>query len=122
MSYQSVNPYDGKVLKAFGELSNQQLERSIETAATCFASWRRTTFAERALVTLKVAADMRAHIDELASLVRKLSPGFTTQAVTSIVWQLLVIPKSNPEPIVKVLERHTDCVKVMGTEGRNSQG
>lgn len=69
MSYQSVNPYDGKVLKAFEELSDQQLERSIETAATCFASWRRTTFAERALVAVKVAADMRVHIDELASLV-----------------------------------------------------
>jgi succinate-semialdehyde dehydrogenase / glutarate-semialdehyde dehydrogenase len=69
MSYQSVNPYDGKVLKAFDELSDQQLETAIETAATCFASWRRTTFAERAVVAVKVAADMRAHIDELASLV-----------------------------------------------------
>jgi succinate-semialdehyde dehydrogenase/glutarate-semialdehyde dehydrogenase len=69
MSYQSVNPYDGRVLKAFEELSDQQLERSIETAATCFANWRRTTFAERALVAVKVAADMRGHIDELASLV-----------------------------------------------------
>jgi hypothetical protein len=30
----------------------------------------------------------------------------------SLGWQLLVIPKSNPESSVKVLERHTDRVKV----------
>jgi succinate-semialdehyde dehydrogenase / glutarate-semialdehyde dehydrogenase len=40
MSYQSVNRYDGKVLQAFEELSEQQLETSIETAAACFASSR----------------------------------------------------------------------------------
>jgi hypothetical protein len=37
------------------------------------------------------------------------NPGFPLQPIG---WQLLVIPKSNLEPIVKVLERHTDRVKV----------
>jgi succinate-semialdehyde dehydrogenase/glutarate-semialdehyde dehydrogenase len=69
MSYQSVNPYNGKVLRAFEELSNKQLETSIETAATCFENWRRTTFAERALVAGKAASIMRARIDQFASLV-----------------------------------------------------
>jgi len=69
MSYQSVNPYNGKVLRAFEELSNNQLETSIETAATCFDSWRRTTFAERALIAGKAATIMRARIDQFASLV-----------------------------------------------------
>jgi succinate-semialdehyde dehydrogenase/glutarate-semialdehyde dehydrogenase len=69
MSYQSVNPYTGKVLRAFEELSDNQLETSIETAATCFESWRRTTFAERALVAGKAATIMRARIGQFASLV-----------------------------------------------------
>jgi succinate-semialdehyde dehydrogenase / glutarate-semialdehyde dehydrogenase len=69
MSYQSVNPYNGKVLRAFEELSDNQLETSIETAATCFESWRRTTFAERALVAGKAATIMRARIGQFASLV-----------------------------------------------------
>jgi succinate-semialdehyde dehydrogenase/glutarate-semialdehyde dehydrogenase len=66
MSYQSVNPYDGKVLKTFKELTNQQLEKALETAATCFETWRRTTFAKRAAVTAKAAAIMRARVDEFA--------------------------------------------------------
>ena len=36
MSYQSVNPSNGKVLKKFKELSDAQLEIAIKTAATCF--------------------------------------------------------------------------------------
>jgi succinate-semialdehyde dehydrogenase/glutarate-semialdehyde dehydrogenase len=66
MSYQSVNPYDGKVLKTFKELTNQQLEKALETAATCFETWRRTTFAKRAAMAAKAAAIMRARVDEFA--------------------------------------------------------
>jgi succinate-semialdehyde dehydrogenase/glutarate-semialdehyde dehydrogenase len=66
MAYQSVNPYDGKILKTFEELTDKQLERAIETAATCFESWRHTTFAERAAVVAKASAIMRARIDEFA--------------------------------------------------------
>jgi succinate-semialdehyde dehydrogenase/glutarate-semialdehyde dehydrogenase len=66
MAYQSVNPYDGKILKTFEELTDKQLERAIETAATCFESWRHTTFAERAALVAKASAIMRARIDEFA--------------------------------------------------------
>lgn len=66
MSYQSINPYDGKILKTFKELTDQQLEKALKTAATCFESWRRTTFAKRAVVAAKAAAIMRASVDEFA--------------------------------------------------------
>ena len=66
MSYQSVNPSDGKTLKTFAEHTDDQLETALQTAATCFESWRRTTFAERAVVAAKAAAIMRARIDEFA--------------------------------------------------------
>jgi succinate-semialdehyde dehydrogenase/glutarate-semialdehyde dehydrogenase len=66
MSYQSVNPYDGKVLKTFKELSDRQLEQALKTASTCFESWRTTTFGERAAVALKAAAIMRARMDDFA--------------------------------------------------------
>jgi succinate-semialdehyde dehydrogenase/glutarate-semialdehyde dehydrogenase len=66
MAYQSVNPYDGKILKTFEELTDKQLERAIETAATCFESWRHTTFAERAALVAKASAIMRARVDEFA--------------------------------------------------------
>jgi succinate-semialdehyde dehydrogenase/glutarate-semialdehyde dehydrogenase len=66
MTYQSVNPFNGKILKTFDGLTDNQLESALETAATCFESWRHTTFAERAVVVAKAAAIMRAHIDEFA--------------------------------------------------------
>ncbi len=66
MTYQSVNPFDGKTLKTFDELNDAQLETAIETAEKCFETWRHTTFAHRAKVVAKAAAFMHAHVDELA--------------------------------------------------------
>ena len=65
-AYQSVNPFNGKTLKTFKELTDKQLETAIKAAATCFEAWRQTTFAERAVVAAKAAAIMRARPDEFA--------------------------------------------------------
>ena len=69
MTYQTVNPYDGQLLKTFDELTDNQLETALSTADTCFKSWRHRTFAERAAVAAKAAAIMRSHVDEYARLV-----------------------------------------------------
>ena len=66
MAYQSINPYDGKILKTFDELTDKQLETAIETAATCFDTWRHTTFADRAAVVAKAAAILRSHVEQFA--------------------------------------------------------
>ncbi len=66
MAYQSVNPYDGKLLKTFEELTDKQLETALETASTCFKTWRGKTFAERAAVIAKAAAIMHSRVDEFA--------------------------------------------------------
>ncbi len=66
MEYQSINPFNGKVLKTFEELSDNQLETAMETAETCFETWRHRSFAERAAVVSKAAAIMRSHVDEFA--------------------------------------------------------
>ena len=66
MSYQSVNPTNGQLLKKFDEYSAKQLETAIQTAATCFETWRHTSFTERAVIAKKAASIMRAHIDEFA--------------------------------------------------------
>ena len=66
MTYQSVNPDDGKLLKTFEELTDKQLETALETAAICFETWRHKTFAERAVVVAKAAAIMHARVDEFA--------------------------------------------------------
>ena len=69
MSYQSVNPYDGKVLKTFEELTGEQLETALETAETCYQTWRHTSFGDRALIIGEVSNLMNAKVDELARIV-----------------------------------------------------
>jgi len=66
MSYQSVNPYDGKILKTFEELTDKELETALATAAMCFETWRHKTYAERAVIVAKVAALMHQKVEELA--------------------------------------------------------
>jgi succinate-semialdehyde dehydrogenase / glutarate-semialdehyde dehydrogenase len=68
MSYKSVNPYNGKLLKTFEQLGDDQLEAALKTADLCFEAWRGTTFVERAVVAAKAAAIMRTRVDEFARL------------------------------------------------------
>jgi succinate-semialdehyde dehydrogenase/glutarate-semialdehyde dehydrogenase len=66
MAYQSVNPFDGKVAKTFPELTDSQLDTAIQTAATCYETWRHKSYAERAKVVAKAAEIMHARADEFA--------------------------------------------------------
>ncbi len=66
MTYQSVNPYDGKIVETFAEISDEQLETSLQIAAACFETWRHTTFAERTAVVARAAGILRARSEEFA--------------------------------------------------------
>ncbi|MEP6672565.1 MAG: aldehyde dehydrogenase family protein, partial [Chthoniobacter sp.] len=67
MSYQSTNPYDGKTLKTFSELTDAQLETAIQCAERCFETWRKTSFEDRAAVVAKAASIMHKRVDEFAT-------------------------------------------------------
>ena len=69
MTYQSVNPYNGAILKTFDAFSDAEVEASLVKAANCFDIWRQTTFAQRGAVAVKAASIMRARVDEFASLI-----------------------------------------------------
>jgi succinate-semialdehyde dehydrogenase / glutarate-semialdehyde dehydrogenase len=66
MTYQSVNPADGKTLNTFKELTDKELETKIANAATCFKTWRNKSYAERAVIVAKAATIMQSKIDDLA--------------------------------------------------------
>jgi succinate-semialdehyde dehydrogenase/glutarate-semialdehyde dehydrogenase len=55
MAYQSLNPATGKLLKKFDELTDKQLEEKLATAATCFETWKRKSYAERAVIVARAA-------------------------------------------------------------------
>ncbi|KAB2673549.1 MAG: NAD-dependent succinate-semialdehyde dehydrogenase [Verrucomicrobia bacterium] len=66
MSYQSINPSTGKVLKTFKEHTDTQLEKALRIAATCYTAWRHASFGQRAAVAAKAAAILRERLDEFA--------------------------------------------------------
>ncbi len=66
MTFQSLNPATGKLLKKFDELTDKELETKIVAAATCFETWRKKTYAERAVIVANAAAIMHAKADEFA--------------------------------------------------------
>jgi succinate-semialdehyde dehydrogenase/glutarate-semialdehyde dehydrogenase len=66
MTYQSLNPATGKLLKKFEELTDKELEIKIATAAACFKTWRNKTYAERAVIVAKASTLMHAKADEFA--------------------------------------------------------
>ncbi len=68
MTYQSVNPNTGKVLKSFEHLNNAELEASLAAAEHGFQSWKKKSYAERAVIVNKAAALLHAHVDDFAKL------------------------------------------------------
>jgi succinate-semialdehyde dehydrogenase/glutarate-semialdehyde dehydrogenase len=69
MAYQSVNPYDGKVLKTFKEFSDEQVESALQNGEQCFENWRRRTFVQRSDVLRKAANILHTRADDFARLV-----------------------------------------------------
>ncbi|MDY7579245.1 NAD-dependent succinate-semialdehyde dehydrogenase [Herbaspirillum sp. RTI4] len=68
MSYQSINPNDGKTLKSFDTVSDKQLDASLALAETCFQSWKTMSYAARAAIIQKAAVLLRADVDSFAKL------------------------------------------------------
>lgn len=84
MAIQSLNPATGEVVKQFKELTEVELEQKIELAARTFEMWRKTSFAERAELMKKVAADLRARKQELGELVTLEMGRPVTHAVAEV--------------------------------------
>ena len=68
MTYESINPNTGKLLKSYENLTEAQLEQSLAAADQCFQIWRHTSYAERAVIVNKAAELMMTYVDDLARL------------------------------------------------------
>jgi len=66
MTYQSVNPFSGERVESFNEMTDRELESALATAATCFETWRKKSYAERAVIIAKAAALMQKNVETLA--------------------------------------------------------
>jgi len=68
MTYSSVNPFDNKLVKSFDEVTDKQLEEKIAVATECFATWKLTSYAERAKIVHKAAKLLAEQADHFAHI------------------------------------------------------
>ena len=66
MAYESINPFDGKSVKKFDELTDAQLEARIAKAMSCYETWKKKSYAERTMIVAKAAELMHTHVDKFA--------------------------------------------------------
>ncbi|MDP9013214.1 MAG: NAD-dependent succinate-semialdehyde dehydrogenase [Pseudomonadota bacterium] len=66
MSYQSLDPATGKLLRSFDEISDADFEKKIAAAAACYEIWRHKGYAERAVIVAKAAVILKSKVDEFA--------------------------------------------------------
>jgi succinate-semialdehyde dehydrogenase/glutarate-semialdehyde dehydrogenase len=67
MTYQTINPSTGEVIKTFPDMSGADLEVAVKRAQSCFDhDWRHRSVAERAEVVCAVAAKLRERAEEFA--------------------------------------------------------
>jgi succinate-semialdehyde dehydrogenase/glutarate-semialdehyde dehydrogenase len=66
MTYQTLNPFDGKLVKSFDDITDAQFETKLAAAQSCYETWRHKTYAERAVIVAKAAKLMHEQADSLA--------------------------------------------------------
>ncbi|NEU14809.1 NAD-dependent succinate-semialdehyde dehydrogenase [Methylobacterium sp. BTF04] len=68
MTYQSLNPFDGALIKSFEVLGDPQLETKIAGAQSCFETWRHKSYAERATIIAKAGEILHSRAGEFARI------------------------------------------------------
>jgi len=66
MSYQSLNPATGELVKSFDEITDAEFEKKIAAAAACYEVWRHKSYAERAAIVARAAGILKENVDEFA--------------------------------------------------------
>ena len=69
MTYQSLSPFDGKLIKDFADTSAADYETKLAAAQTCFESWRHKSYAERAVIIDKAARLLHEGADAFAQII-----------------------------------------------------
>ena len=68
MAIQTKNPATGEVVKTFDEVTDAELEAKLALSESAFASWKKTTFAERAKLMMKLADHLEENAEHLGEL------------------------------------------------------
>jgi succinate-semialdehyde dehydrogenase / glutarate-semialdehyde dehydrogenase len=70
MTYQTINPATGKVVKTYEDISDAALSEVMDVAQACYENdWRQRSVAQCAAIVHAAATYMREQSDHLAGLV-----------------------------------------------------
>lgn len=69
MTFQTINPATNKLIQAFDEINDAELDKRIALAETAFESWKKTDYQTRSQVLYTVAGLLRAKKKELAKII-----------------------------------------------------
>jgi succinate-semialdehyde dehydrogenase/glutarate-semialdehyde dehydrogenase len=131
MSIQTVDPNTNKIVKSFDEMTESTVDALVAKAEKSFASWRKTTFTERAELMHNVASLMRDKKESLAKLITLEMGKLISQAEGEIVLSADIIDyyATNAEKFLadiklypefgKAFIRHSPIGVVFGVEPWN---
>ena len=69
MAFESVNPFNGKLLQSFEPLSVTETATAIAKAELAYADWKKTSFNHRKSILKSFSSALRDRIDEFAELI-----------------------------------------------------
>ena len=93
MAYQSINPFNGELLKTFNQHTDAQMESALARAENTFQNvWSKTTFRDRAKVVGRAASLMLERKESLARLAaiemgKRISEGRDEVAMSAAILQ-----------------------------------
>jgi succinate-semialdehyde dehydrogenase/glutarate-semialdehyde dehydrogenase len=67
--YQSINPFDNKLVESFEGLTEDQIQKHLRDAETCYETWQHSSMTHRAEIVAKAASILRSRSGEFAHLV-----------------------------------------------------
>ncbi|MFC7694542.1 aldehyde dehydrogenase family protein [Paeniroseomonas aquatica] len=68
MAYQSINPFDNRLVQSFAEITDQQLEVKVAAATECFVAWKKTSYAHRAGIMARAAVLLHEQAEHFAQI------------------------------------------------------
>ena len=68
MSYSTVNPYTGELVKTFANATDQEVQQALDAAHEAFLAWKQTSFAHRANILQNAANLLRKNKRQYAEI------------------------------------------------------
>ena len=85
IAFQSTNPFTGETVQRFDNITDAQLDHSLQATHMCFSNtWRQTSFAERKAVLARAAQLMRERAQSLAELATREMGKLIAQSVGDV--------------------------------------